>query len=571
VLTPGTILEGRYEILATIAEGGMGTVFRARRVVLGDEVAVKVIRPAGSEAAVLRERFLREARACAQLRHPGIVGILDFSIGPGGEPYLVMELLNGRSLRDELAAAGRLPLPDVQRIAAQVCPAIQLAHDRGVVHRDVKPANIVAHRFETGEVVYKVIDFGLANLREGAAELQRLTTADAFVGTVAYASPEQLQGESIDGRADLYSLGAVVFELLTGRPPFEGPTMLAVITKHLCDDPPRPSRLNPALPPWIDEVVLRALAKRREDRWPGVASFGAALQGAAQPHPTEGPAAGPVPAGVRATYEVGPPIGRGRFGSQVFAGTHRALGVPVAIRLLRRNGRTDWEAVRARFLREARALQVAHPSIIQVRDFGEEADVVYVVTDLIESVSLRQFLAAQGVLPWPLACRLVGQLADAASAVHRRGGFVCGLNPDIIRVTRDEQGERVMISSGGIGHVQDLLSTLSDQTLRGGMLAEPELPYIAPEVFMGRPVDVSADLFTIGVLAFEIVTGARPFEGGSLPELQGAMLAGSVRDPRDARPGLGAEAAAALLRCLSREPASRFESAAAFLRAWPSA
>jgi len=121
VLTPGTILEGRYEILATIAEGGMGTVFRARRVVLGDEVAVKVIRPAGSEAAVLRERFLREARACAQLRHPGIVGILDFSIGPGGEPYLVMELLNGRSLRDELAAAGRLPLPDVQRIAAQVC------------------------------------------------------------------------------------------------------------------------------------------------------------------------------------------------------------------------------------------------------------------------------------------------------------------------------------------------------------------------------------------------------------------------------------------------------------------
>ena len=569
MLATGSVIDGRYEILARLGVGGMGEVYRARRVLLGDDVAIKVIRAAGEEGAVVRQRFLRESRACAQLRHPGIVSILDFNIGDHGEPYLVMELLSGPSLREELAERGALPLDRVQQLASDLCPAIQMAHDRGFVHRDLKPANIVTHRFDSGEQVSKVIDFGLANLREGETDGARLTAAQEFVGTVTYASPEQLQGEAVDGRTDLYSLGVVFFEALVGRPPFEGPTMLAVITRHLCDEPPRPSAVRPDLPHWVDDVLLRALAKKPGDRWPSVAAFGRALLNleATAIGVAVAPAPG-VPSGVSATYELGEVINKGRFGSRVYAATHRALGVQVAVRVLPRGAHPNWDAARLRFLREARALQVAHPSIIQVRDFGEDAGGVYLVTDFIDSVSLREYLGEHEPVDWSTANRFVSQLADATAALHKRGGLVCGLNPDIIRVAREEEGPRLMISSGGVGQIQDVLGMLSDQTLRGGGLSEAELPYLAPEVFLGQPADATSDLFTIGALAFEILTGRLPYQGRTLPELQAALLGGRPPDARSLRPDLPPALSELIARSLARDRSERPGSAAEFLRVW---
>jgi len=182
VFTPGSTLDGRYEILGRLASGGMGEVHRARRMLLGDEVVIKIIRTAGGDAVELRERFLRESRLCAQLRHPNIVTILDFAIAGDGQPYLVMEYLNGPSLRDELSVHGPMSVDEVQQIVEPLCGALQLAHDRLIVHRDLKPANVVSHRFESGEVVYKVIDFGLANIREGTDT--RLTRGGQYTGTV---------------------------------------------------------------------------------------------------------------------------------------------------------------------------------------------------------------------------------------------------------------------------------------------------------------------------------------------------------------------------------------------------
>ena len=192
-------------------------------------------------------------------------------------------------------------------------------------------------------------------------------------------------------RTDIYSLGAVVFETLTGRPPFERPTMLAVITQHLCDEPPRraPS-VRTSRTGWTMCCCGR-WPRSPEDRWPSVAAFGRALLNLEAT--TIGVAVAPapgVPSGVSATYELGAVINKGRFGSRVYAATHRALGVQVAVRVLPRGAHPNWDAARSRFLREARALQVAHPSIIQVRDFGEDAGGVYLVTDFIDSVSLRE-------------------------------------------------------------------------------------------------------------------------------------------------------------------------------------
>ena len=164
MLAAGHILDGRYEIVSIIASGGMGAVYRARRTLLLDEVAIKVIL-ADHTVPSARERFMRESRASARLRHPNIVSILDFDIDSSGNPFLVMELLSGPSLKDEIAARRRLEVADVQRIVPQLCNALQLAHSNGIVHRDLKPANVVRHDFPGGEQVYKIVDFGIAAIR----------------------------------------------------------------------------------------------------------------------------------------------------------------------------------------------------------------------------------------------------------------------------------------------------------------------------------------------------------------------------------------------------------------------
>jgi serine/threonine protein kinase len=561
VLAIGQVLDGRYEIVAPLAEGGMGAVYRARRLLLGDEVAIKIVRADHTGPGPV-ERFMRESRACARLRHPNIVSIFDFNTDQPDRPFLVMELLNGRSIKEEIAERGRLSVDDVQTIVPPLCAALHLAHRNGIVHRDLKPANVVAHEFAPGERVYKIVDFGLANIRESTDET-RLTGAHQFIGTIAYASPEQLTGAAVDARSDIYSLGAVVFEMLTGRVPFEGEDAMAVLTGHLTTPAPRPTTVRTDLPAWIDLAIGRALAKSPDDRWQDIAEFGRLIAaGDGQRTATAGSAV--TSPGFLGTYQLGERLGPGRLGSDVYRGVHRALGHPVAIRLLRRAGQKNWEAVRARFLREARTLQLAHPSVIQVRDYGEERDLVYVVTDFIEGASLREILRTGGAIPWPRLRPLLSQLVDAARALHRRGGLLCGLNPEIMRVTADEDGERLMISTSGIWEAQDLLSTLHDETLRGIGLADAELRYVAPELLTGRTADVRSDIFTMGVLAYEMATATLPYDGRSMPELLGVMLRGTPTDPRQVQPGIPEAAAAALLKALSPVPENRFATAREF-------
>jgi serine/threonine protein kinase len=540
----------------------MGAVYRARRTLLGDEVAIKVVR-AEQTGPTPRERFLRESRACARLRHPHIVSILDFNVDEADHPFLVMELLSGPSLKDEIAARGPLPLSEVQDIVLQVCAALQFAHDLEFVHRDLKPANIVAHEFAPGERVYKVVDFGLANMR--GSDEERLTGPHEFIGTIAYAAPEQLTGGVVDARADVYALGAVVFEMLTGRAPYLGPDAMTVLNGHLNSPVPRMTDLRPDLPAWADLVVGRALAKHPGDRWQRVSDFGAALEpgDSVDTTTTRRPATVAAP-GLLATYELGERVGPGRLGSDVHRGRHRALGHPVAIRLLRRSGQRNWDGIRARFLREAQSLQVPHPSVIQVRDFGEESDLVYLVTDYIEGSSLRELMAREGPFAWPRLRPLLAQLVDAARAVHRRKGLLCGISPDRLRVAADEDGERLMISSGGIWQASDLLATLQDQTLRGVCLADVELRYVAPELLTGRAADVRSDIFTMGVVAYEMATGSLPYDGPSMPALLGDMLRDKPPDPVRLQPTLPEAAVNAILKALRPEPEDRFASAAEF-------
>jgi eukaryotic-like serine/threonine-protein kinase len=253
-----TTVDGRYQVTARIASGGMGEVYRARDGVLARDVAIKVLHPNLAGDAGFIDRFRREARSAALLSHPNIVAVHDWG-STNGTYFMVMEFVRGRNLRDLLTAYRRLEPAQAADVLVQMLAALEHAHRRGIVHRDIKPENVLV----TADGHVKVADFGLAR----AFAESRITQAPGTVtGTVQYLAPEQIQGEPADPRTDLYALGVVAYELLTGQVPFTGETSLAIAYKHLSDRVPAPSKTEPSVPPELDRLVLRATEKDREHR-----------------------------------------------------------------------------------------------------------------------------------------------------------------------------------------------------------------------------------------------------------------------------------------------------------------
>ena len=278
----GQVLDSKYELVARLGEGGMGAVYRARRAHIGDEVAVKVLHQAYVADADAVERFRREARAAAMLRHPNVVTIHDFGEARGSvaPAYLVMELVEGASLRALLREEGKLPPARAVALMQDVCAGVGAAHRRGIVHRDLKPDNIIVlpPDGEGERETAKVVDFGIAKLRDLAAA-PTLTQAGTLMGTPYYMSPEQCRGEPLDARSDVYSLGAVLYEMLAGAPPFTADTITGVVAKHLTETPP-PLPRGAEIPPALERACLRALAKDVDARPPEATALARELQAA---------------------------------------------------------------------------------------------------------------------------------------------------------------------------------------------------------------------------------------------------------------------------------------------------
>jgi eukaryotic-like serine/threonine-protein kinase len=272
-LEQGTTIGGRYRLEAPIASGGMATVWRATDTVLTRPVAVKVLHTHLAADPEFVARFRREAVAAARLAHPSIVAIYDTSDDPEA---IVMELVDGRTLRDELDARSFLPPAEAVAIASSICQALEVAHKAGIVHRDVKPANVLLSA--GGQL--KVADFGIAKAARAGGEddLPDLTAIGRMVGTAKYLAPEQVSGGEIDARTDVYSVGAVLYEMLCGRPPFTGDNDLAVATARLHGPPPRPRTVLRTVPPRLDEIVMKALATDADDRHSSASALWADLQ-----------------------------------------------------------------------------------------------------------------------------------------------------------------------------------------------------------------------------------------------------------------------------------------------------
>ncbi|WP_406073929.1 Stk1 family PASTA domain-containing Ser/Thr kinase [Micromonospora sp. NBC_01638] len=277
------LLGGRYQVGELLGYGGMAEVHRGRDLRLGRDVAIKMLRTDLARDATFQMRFRREAQNAASLNHPAIVAVYDTGeeTAPTGEtlPFIVMEFVNGRTLKEVLGAEGRLQPRRALEICADMCAALEFSHRHGIIHRDIKPGNVMLT--QTGQV--KVMDFGIA--RALASGATTMTQTSAVIGTAQYLSPEQARGESVDARSDVYAGGCVLFELVCGHPPFVGDSPVSVAYQHVRETPPTPSDINPDVTPAVDAIVLKALSKNPLNRYQSAGEMRADLLRAAAGRP----------------------------------------------------------------------------------------------------------------------------------------------------------------------------------------------------------------------------------------------------------------------------------------------
>jgi serine/threonine-protein kinase len=275
------MIDGKYEIVEQIGRGGMGVVYRAKHTLMDRVVALKVLHPHLVENEEFLKRFRHEAQVASKLNHPNAVMIYDFGI-VGKAPYLVMEFVQGETLKDLISKTGALPVQQLEQIMTQVMSALVEAHRIGIVHRDLKPDNFILSKKPDGTILARVLDFGIAKLLQTAdSKAQTLATqAGTFFGTPRYASPEQALGKELDARADIYALGVILYEALTGEVPFDAPSMMELLLKHLNQPPPAVRTKYPQLgiSQKVEEVVLKCLEKERDKRFQSVQELSKAFK-----------------------------------------------------------------------------------------------------------------------------------------------------------------------------------------------------------------------------------------------------------------------------------------------------
>lgn len=583
---------GPYEILEEVGRGGMASVYRARQTNLNRDVAIKVIDRNIRIDTVLVARFEREAQLVARLEHPHILPVYDFD-GRSDPPYIVMRYLPTGTLQNIMQNT-RLPLPEIATIYRQVASALDYAHSVGVVHRDIKPSNIMLDR----EGNAFLTDFGVAHLLGSAASL---TVTGAIVGTPPYMAPEQGMGQPVDGRADFYALGVILYELLTGSPPYSGENPLEVMIKHVNAPIPSILALRPDLPPSMQTLIEKALAKKPEDRYQTgkdllndfstlagetLSVTSTVLQDAlseAQNHAAAAPEPPPPPATQREKpidelvpsktlpvtlsmytlaqgiwlekrYELLERLDRGER-CRVYHAFDHELEREVAIKIIT----SDSSHHAARFKQEAKILgSLHHAHIIPFFAYSTQDQVGYIVMPLLKGGTLREHLTSQRVAP-PATLQFLRQLAGAVDYLHQKSIIHRDLKASNIML--NEQSD-VFIVDFGIAKSQMSGAVV---TLAEEIIGTPA--YMSPEQCAGMPVVPATDQYALGVLAYQMLTGVLPFDAPNHIAVMRAHVFESATPPSHHQSSLPAACDEVVLKALAKKPEARYANTSSFVEA----
>jgi len=551
-----------YQVLERLGEGAMGAVYRARDEKLGRMVALKILPPAPDAESA--QRFEREARAISALSHPNIAVIYAFEQDEEMR-FLALEYVSGGTLAERIARfkkEGRAPTPrEVVDACLQIAAGLAHAHRRGVVHRDVKAENVLVS--EDG--LLKVTDFGVAKVGGEAG----LTEEGSLVGTMAYMAPEQILGEAVDRRADVFSFGVLAFELAAGELPFD-PIHAAQLNYEIVNAPtPDLDDYRRDLPKAFAELIYKTLEKRPEDRLQDLDEAVEKLEEIrANLRTGSADVTGPMPTyeRPRREIEVGATVGRYRVLSKIGEGgmgtVYRAhdltLDRTVALKTLKTLTFVNPER-KKRFLQEAKAASALnHPNIVTIHEADEQLGVSFIAMEFIEGETLDRRIA-RGPIGLNESLRIAIQIADALAAAHQAGIVHRDLKPGNVMLADDG---RVKLLDFGLAKLgEDVLTTSeaadAPQTEEGAILGTAA--YMSPEQAEGRAVDSRSDVFSFGSLLYELETGRRAFDGESKVSVLAAIVQKQPTPLVDLAPETPRELDRIVGRCLRKAPERRFQ------------
>jgi len=678
----GRVLGGRYQVASFIREGGMAQVFCGAQPGEPRHVAIKVVHPELASDKEIVARFLREAKVASRLDHPNIVRTID--VGQDGELlYMVMELLLGDDLSARVKLKGSFHEQRAVEIVIDMLEALHYAHQQGVVHRDIKPENVILCRQPASPTVetVKVLDFGIAKILDerpdAALPIEAptsvrsvLTRVGTWVGTPAYMSPEQGRAEPVDHRSDIYSAAVLLYELLCGRPPFEGETPLQIVARHVHEAPPPLHPFNPNVHPILEGLVLRALEKdpagrpatahemavelrallpelglESSQRWvvseapqsianngpssgpvvdltlpstrsaeivtsaptqssrgheapisspsvqtlrqmkstlvldPGAVSRALDAAAAQRATPTSKPKTGPHPLIGRRLgehFQVASFVREGGM-AQVFSGVSNKDPHHIAIKIVHPELARDPKVV-ARFLREARvAGRLHHPNIIRIIAVGQERELLYMVMELLFGDDLSARIKQKGAFTQERAVQIASELCGALQYAHQQGVIHRDIKPENIMLCRQPDSptqEMVKVLDFGIATVLDDASqhvpvdaptaVRSVLTRVGGLVGTPT--YVSPEQGRAEAVDHRSDIYSLGVLLYELLCGRPPFVGETALQIVARHV--HEQPPRPSSlVAIPSELEGLLLQTLAKDPAQRPQTAGELGRA----
>lgn len=551
---------GNYVLEDRLGAGGCGEVFVAYHTETLDTVALKVLHAEHLHSGDLAKRFLAEAKVPQQIQHPGIAKVIEFG-NEKGLPYIAMELLEGRSLQQLLDDGKPVPEKRALDITLQAARALAAAHQHNVIHRDVKPDNLYLVNAPLGSEV-RLLDFGIAKLLDASLRADVHTKTGSIMGTPHYMSPEQcLMRKDIDGRADQYSLGVVLFQMLTGRFPFLAESIAGLIVAHMNETPPDPCTLVEGLSASTGQLVLRMLDKDRTQRWPDMHQVANALEDALH---------GGVTGTLATVVEQAPPLIEGyRLGRELGSGQvttsylahHRNGRRRGVIKFVHDDFATQPSHLRAYIEEAKRADRINHEGFCSLLKTGTHQGRPFLLTEYIEGESVASVVDRGLRLPEGDVVRIGAQLAAALGAAHEDGLVHGYLSPS-----------NVMLSNGGDAGARAVITDFGIRRMLnwgGGMNADDTpAPHMPPEQLRVRgDLPPTVDVFALGVMLYELLVGEPPFE--LEPESPARTTRVSTPErravpPRTRQPQVTAGMEGVLLKALAPKPRDRFQNMAAF-------